>query len=634
MIIAKMLQSLVVLKLGKKGYLIMQNKLSIYTTHYNLSDTLDCNFVKPIHVGRALSVNSLYEINDADGENISAKNPEYCELTAQYWIYKNDFDSLYIGLMHHRRHMIFSKGNNKEPNQWGVIEYDRINSDYISELGLDDKSNIIALFDDYDVLVPEFWDTKNAGHTSNYELYKNTPFLNINDYHTALELLTNKYPEYESSIKEYNESNLGLYTNMFVMKRELFEIYTEWLFSLCFELEPKINFAYNNEQRRVIGHIAERLFGIYVYHNSKMGRLKYKELKRTLINNVNTKKKYPISKLKNSVKVVLNFNNNFCFCGGSLLKSIIDNSCDEAIYEFYVLQTDISQGNRMLLQATIGNRNYIHFLDMSAYNTNVDVYMHSHFSKESLYRLFIPELFNEFDKVIYIDADTIVNADLSELYQLDLDEHPIAAVECYMMKLMSYQKCMSHTESGNLSVDEYLKKYLGLTKPANYFQAGLMILDIKKLNILDFTEKAIKCLSEKDFWFLDQDIFNLIIDGDVKWLPYSWNLLHGNQFKGDFLYNLPSECREKYFLAKENPKMIHYAGNLKPWIDKNVNYSGLWWSYIYKTPWANFSYKESKRNLRLISSLGNKIFPVNTKRRSVAKKYFTLFNKKLKRFRI
>lgn len=74
--------------------------------------------------------------------------------------------------------------------------------------------------------------------------------------------------------------------------------------------------------------------------------------------------------------------------------------------------------------------------------------------------------------------------------------------------------------------------------------------------------------------------------------------------------------------------------NLKPWIDKNVNYSGLWWSYIYKTPWANFSYKESKRNLRLISSLGNKIFPVNTKRRSVAKKYFTLFNKKLKRFRI
>ena len=75
-------------------------KYSIYTTHYSESDSIPCEGIYPIQVGKALTKDILFPLNDFNGDNISAKNPEYCELTAQYWVWKNRCDSDYIGFMH------------------------------------------------------------------------------------------------------------------------------------------------------------------------------------------------------------------------------------------------------------------------------------------------------------------------------------------------------------------------------------------------------------------------------------------------------------------------------------------------------------------------------------------------------
>src|SRR5699024_3316313 len=94
--------------------------------------------------------------------------------------------------------------------------------------------------------------------------YRVADELDIKDYDLAMSVLREKYPDFSHAAAIYNQSSQGHYTNMFVMKREVFEAYSEWLFSILFELEAHIDLrGRSKQQRRVFGHISERLLGIY-----------------------------------------------------------------------------------------------------------------------------------------------------------------------------------------------------------------------------------------------------------------------------------------------------------------------------------------------------------------------------------
>jgi len=134
-------------------------KVKILIAYHKDTYRFKSDILTPIHVGRAIADKKTKKqlsdiIGDDTGDNISKKNPHYCELTALYWAWKN-YDKLdnpdYIGFMHYRRHLIFNTQSKLEEDEWGLIQYNRANPVYVYTDNLDDES-IKKIVNKYDLI--------------------------------------------------------------------------------------------------------------------------------------------------------------------------------------------------------------------------------------------------------------------------------------------------------------------------------------------------------------------------------------------------------------------------------------------------------------------------------------------------
>ncbi|QLB15461.1 exopolysaccharide biosynthesis protein [Mannheimia granulomatis] len=200
----------------------------------------------PIQVGKILATQDLGLLSDAEGENISDKNPTFCELTALYWAWQNGIfeKNDYVGLVHYRRYF---KG-----------EYPFLKNKYILS-----EKNIQEDLSQVDCLVPK---KRKYYIETVYSHYKNAHY--INDLDLAVSIIIEKNPEYLTACNTVLDgSSLHLF-NMFIMRSELCGEYCEWLFSILFELEKRIDISsYSIYQKRVFGFVSERLFNIWIEHN-------------------------------------------------------------------------------------------------------------------------------------------------------------------------------------------------------------------------------------------------------------------------------------------------------------------------------------------------------------------------------
>lgn len=185
-----------------------------------------------------------------------------------------------------------------------------------------------------------------------------------------------------------------------------------------------------------------------------------------------------------------------------------------------------------------------------------------HISVQTYYRLLIEELFPTLDKVIYLDADIIINRCISELWQLKFRGSSLLAVP------------MASPQSGFASGTRGLPAYKILDIPAatRVFNAGVMIINLKQWRKRSISAKVIKYLREYPEYVLwwDQDGLNCTLYQQWKPLPLEWNVMacHIASFAGyeDSLYS-----ESEFQNAINDPSIIHFAGPQKPW--KN-DYSG------------------------------------------------------------
>ena len=197
----------------------------------------------PIHVGRE-GKEDLGYIGDNTGENISIKNPNYCELTGLYWAWKN-LDCEYIGLCHYRRYFVHKSKSSK----------------------LEDKKQAIFIKDDYerllqqyDVVLPKKRNYFIETVRSQYEHAHNK-----RDLDEIEKIIRTQYPSYiEAFEKVMNSRKLYIY-NMFAMNKTLFNEYCTWLFDILFTLEKRIDITnYDKYNARVFGFLSERLFNVWL----------------------------------------------------------------------------------------------------------------------------------------------------------------------------------------------------------------------------------------------------------------------------------------------------------------------------------------------------------------------------------
>lgn len=236
--------------------------IKIFISYHKESEVLKSDIMTPIHVGAKKSSVVLDMLRDDEGDNISEKNDRYCELTAQYWAWKN-VKADYYGFMHYRRHFIF-----RDVPYWvedgALVEFDRIDLQYKMELGLCDDS-IRRCLDGYDILIPSMTDTSLWGTMSNEIQFSSLENLHAVDFNIVCQTIMDLYPDYKPYVLKFRMSKKAYWYNMFVMKKELFSDYSEWLFTILQSAEKRIDFTgYNQQESRVLAFMAERLFTIWL----------------------------------------------------------------------------------------------------------------------------------------------------------------------------------------------------------------------------------------------------------------------------------------------------------------------------------------------------------------------------------
>jgi len=221
----------------------------------------------PLHVGRE-GKNEIGYQGDNTGDNISIKNPNYCELTGLYWAWKN-LKAEYIGLAHYRRH--FSMRAKKLQNEKDKFKLVLTNYELQEKL------------DKYDIILPK---KRNYFIETIYSHYEHT--MHIEPFIETGKIIKEKYPEYYVQFENLKHTTKMHAFNMFVMKKEYLNKYCEWLFDILFELEKRIDISqYDAFHARVFGRISERLLDIWINTNN----LNYDEIKVIDMENINWLKK-------------------------------------------------------------------------------------------------------------------------------------------------------------------------------------------------------------------------------------------------------------------------------------------------------------------------------------------------------
>lgn len=207
----------------------------------------------PLEVGASLRKDlGLKGVRDNTGLNISEKNPNYCELTGYFWIWKNIKDADVVGLVHYRRYF---KGNSKVQGKFANI----LNAQEIEKC-----------LRDYQVILPVKRNYFIETVRSQYAHAHHEEDL------LALEKAIRKIcPTYLSAFEQVMNSKKLHLLNMFVMKKELFDEYCTWLFSVLAEVENTLNISeYSKNDARVYGFLSERLLDVWLIKN----KIRYCEL--------------------------------------------------------------------------------------------------------------------------------------------------------------------------------------------------------------------------------------------------------------------------------------------------------------------------------------------------------------------
>ncbi|MDY3060630.1 MAG: DUF4422 domain-containing protein [Fusobacterium sp.] len=222
------------------------------------------SYYLPLHVGKK-GKNNLGYVGDDTGENISEKNPYYCELTGIYWAWKN-LKADYIGLVHYRRQF---KGKNKQENSL----FDTILSDI----------EIKELLKEIDIILSK---KRNYYIENLYDHYKHTMYIESLD--VTGEIIKEFYPEYYKEFEKLHKRTSAHMFNMFIMKREYFDKYCEWLFDILEKLEKRVDSSkYDSFHARFYGRVSELLLDIWLETNN----FKYKEVPVMSMEKVNWIKK-------------------------------------------------------------------------------------------------------------------------------------------------------------------------------------------------------------------------------------------------------------------------------------------------------------------------------------------------------
>lgn len=239
------------------------------------------------------------------------------------------------------------------------------------------------------------------------------------------------------------------------------------------------------------------------------------------------------------------------------LKSLLDNASKDYNYCIKVLHTNVCEEHKNQIKKFECENVNVEFVDLSYYIEKVQdkLYTRDYYTNTTYFRLFLPELYPQYDKVLYLDSDIIVVGDISELYNTDMGTNLVAAAPDDIIQT-------------NKVFQDYAELVVGVAKYQHYFNAGVLLMNLDELRKFKFQEKFLYLLGKVKFSVAqDQDYLNRLCKGRTTIVSHDW----------DVMPYVNNETKE------EDIKLIHYNFAYKPWHFEDIVYSEYFWKYAKET---------------------------------------------------
>ena len=261
--------------------------------------------------------------------------------------------------------------------------------------------------------------------------------------------------------------------------------------------------------------------------------------------------------MSNTIPIFFSSNDDYAPWLGVAMHSLVMNADPSRDYTIVVLDEDLSEEHKAKLRALVEGKDNFELRIVSMEGKIEGVFDRlgnrlrtDYFTMTIFFRLFIPTMFPEWDKGIYLDADIVVPGDISQMYDIDLDGKLVGA-------------CHDRSIAGVPELVEYVGTAIGVGIQ-NYVNSGILLMDMKALREHRLAERFLELFKTYHFESIapDQDYLNALCFERIHFMPDEWDVM-------------PIEGSEDF----QNPKLIHYNLFDKPWCYDDVQYGDYFWKY-------------------------------------------------------
>ena len=241
------------------------------------------------------------------------------------------------------------------------------------------------------------------------------------------------------------------------------------------------------------------------------------------------------------------------------MRSLMDNASKSYKYRVFVLIDSLSAQHRANLLSMQNEYFTVDFVNVGEQlnRLGTKLHMRDYYTKATYYRFFIPELFPQYDKGVYLDCDIVVFGDISKFYLTDLKDNLVGCVNDEVVSKIPVFAEYSETE-------------LGVPKDV-YFNAGILLMNLAEMRRVQIDKALVRLMHQYQFCVAqDQDFLNVLCYEKTVQLPLSWN-------KTAF----PDSDKEM------QPDIAHFKINFKPWHYKGIAFETGFWKYAAQTKYYN-----------------------------------------------
>lgn len=286
---------------------------------------------------------------------------------------------------------------------------------------------------------------------------------------------------------------------------------------------------------------------------------------------------------KNIVPIVFCFDEKMELAAGICLTSLLANASSTTFYDIYILHSDKCSFERSKINDLVrvyNNCSITYRCVGTAFDSAFEI---RDITVAAYYRLLIPEIVPEYDKIFYMDVDVIFRDDLSEIYNSTC--------------LNGYYVAGTSTPVSDITA--YVEKKIGMNI-SDYICSGTLLLNSKMIRD-DGLVSDFKRVAQKKWLYQDQDTLNIVCKGKIKIMPPSFGMVNTiHELLLDKNQSWYSEDEVRYALQSG---ILHYNGP-KPWNQLCLNFD-IWWAYyresIFFDPkyYYEFYYKQMTSDDRM-----------------------------------